>query len=240
MRPTVSVLLIDGAPSAQKFESETDFLALAYSVGARPWSVERISQFDPRRLIPGAIDVPDVLVLANVPSLTAEQAAVVERLVQRGMGLMIFSGDLVDVDLYNQRLYRDGRGLLPAKLDRTDRNADHGHRRREGSAIAARRRWPSSFPKRWPVFMPGNTRPSSWRSAAGGRERVGSLEQFRKSAGRGAKSVRQGAGAVVHLHGGKEVDRLASRSDVSACGSLGGAGDCPRSGIRAARSRRAR
>lgn len=118
VRPTVSVLLIDGAPSAQKFESETDFLALAYSVGARPWSVERISQFDPRRLVPGAADVPDVLVLANVASLTAEQAAAVERLVQRGMGLMIFSGDLVDVDLYNQRLYRDGRGALPAKLDR--------------------------------------------------------------------------------------------------------------------------
>jgi hypothetical protein len=118
VRPTVSVLLFDGSPSAQKFESETDFLALAYSVGARPWSVERISQFDPRRLVPGATDVPDVLVLANVPSLTAEQAAAVERLVQRGMGLMIFSGDLVDVDLYNQRLYRNGRGLLPAKLDR--------------------------------------------------------------------------------------------------------------------------
>jgi len=118
VRPTVSVLLIDGAPSSQRFESETDFLALAYSVGARPWSVERISQFDPRRLVPGATDVPDVLVLANVPSLTAEQAAAVERLVQRGMGLMIFSGDLVDVDLYNQRLYRDGRGLLPARLDR--------------------------------------------------------------------------------------------------------------------------
>lgn len=118
VRPTVSVLLIDGAPSAQKFESETDFLALAYSVGARPWNVERLSQFDPRRLVPGAADAPDVLVLANVASLSAEQAAAVERMVQRGMGLMIFSGDLVDVDLYNQRLFRDGRGLLPAKLDR--------------------------------------------------------------------------------------------------------------------------
>jgi hypothetical protein len=118
VRPTVSVLMIDGAPSAQKFESETDFLALAYSVGARPWKVERLGQFDPRRLVPGAPDVPDVLVLANVASLSVEQVAAAERLVQRGMGVVIFSGDLVDVDLYNQRLYRDGRGMLPAKLDR--------------------------------------------------------------------------------------------------------------------------
>jgi hypothetical protein len=118
VRPTVSVMLVDGAPSAQKFESETDFLALAYSVGARPWNVERTTQFDPRRLAPGAADVPDVLVLANVPSLSAEQAVAVERLVRRGMGLMIFTGDLVDADLYNGRLYHEGHGLLPAKLDR--------------------------------------------------------------------------------------------------------------------------
>jgi hypothetical protein len=118
VRPTVSVLLIDGAPSSQRFESETDFLALAYSVGGRPWNVERIAQFDPRKLMPGVADAPDVLVLANVASLTAEQAAAIQRLVQHGMGLMIFSGDLVDVDVYNERLYRDGRGLLPAKLDR--------------------------------------------------------------------------------------------------------------------------
>ncbi|HKD37203.1 MAG TPA: BatA domain-containing protein [Pirellulales bacterium] len=118
VRPTVSVLVIDGAPSAQKFESETDFLALAYSVGARPWNVEKLSQFDPRRLVPGGPDVPDVLVLANVPSLSTEQVAAVERLVQRGMGVLIFSGDLVDVEQYNARIYRDGKGLLPAKLDR--------------------------------------------------------------------------------------------------------------------------
>ena len=118
VRPTISVSLIDGAPSAQKFESETDFLALAYSVGARPWNVERVSQIDPRKLVPGAADAPDVLVLANVASLSAEQVAAIQRLVEHGMGLMIFSGDLVDVDIYNERLYRDGRGLLPAKLDR--------------------------------------------------------------------------------------------------------------------------
>lgn len=118
VRPTVSLMLVDGSPSAQKFESETDFLALAYSVGARPWNVDRSTQFDPRRLVPGSPDVPDVLVLANVPSLTSEQAGAVERLVRRGMGLMIFSGDLVDTDSYNDRLYRDGRGVLPAKLDR--------------------------------------------------------------------------------------------------------------------------
>ena len=124
VRPTVSVLLVDGAPSAQPFESETDFLALAYSVGSRPWNVQRAGEFDPRRL--GTTGVPDVLVLANVASLTAEQVAAIERLVQRGMGLVIFTGDLIDADLYNQRFYRDGRGLLPARLERSSETPTAG------------------------------------------------------------------------------------------------------------------
>ncbi|HUO07563.1 MAG TPA: BatA domain-containing protein [Phycisphaerae bacterium] len=116
VRPTVSVLLVDGAPSAQPFESETDFLALAYSVGARPWNVQRATEV--KRIGPGSPDVPDVMVLANVASLTGEQSAAIEKLVQNGMGLMIFVGDQVDVDAYNQRLYREGKGLLPVKLER--------------------------------------------------------------------------------------------------------------------------
>src|SRR6185312_13849864 len=42
----------------------------------------------------------------------------IEKLVDNGMGLMIFTGDLIDVDAYNQRLYRDGKGLLPLRLGR--------------------------------------------------------------------------------------------------------------------------
>ena len=110
VRPTVSVLLVDGL--RRRRNSNPRPISWRWPIpSARPWNVERTTQFDPRRLVPGAADVPDVLVLANVPSLSAEQAAAVERLVRRGMGLMIFSGDLVDVDLYNERLYRDGRGL---------------------------------------------------------------------------------------------------------------------------------
>lgn len=118
VRPNVSVLLIDGEPSAQPFESETDFLTLAYSVGVHPWKLQHATELDPRRLRPGSPDTPDVLVLANVAALSAEQAASIERLVRNGMGLMIFTGELVDPEAYNQRLYRNGQGLLPLKLDR--------------------------------------------------------------------------------------------------------------------------
>jgi hypothetical protein len=118
VRPTVSVLLVDGAPSAQAFESETDFLALAYSVGARPWNAQRVGELDVRHLLSGASGIPDVVVLANVPSLTGEQVSGLEKLVEKGMGLMIFTGDQVDAEAWNGRVYRGGKGLLPARLDR--------------------------------------------------------------------------------------------------------------------------
>jgi uncharacterized membrane protein len=62
----------------------------------------------------------DVMVIANVAQIPPGQLANVERLVQQGMGLMLFVGDQVDIDNWNQRLFKDGNGLLPAKLDRTN------------------------------------------------------------------------------------------------------------------------
>jgi hypothetical protein len=90
-------------------------LALAFSVGSEPWHVERRSDTE---WSAGRLQSPDVLTLANVASLAPERIAALERQVQDGMGLMIFAGELVDPVLYNQRLYRDGLGLLPARLDK--------------------------------------------------------------------------------------------------------------------------
>jgi hypothetical protein len=115
VRPTLELSLVDGEPSAQPFESATDFLALAFSVGSEPWHVERRSDTD---WAAGRLGSSDVLTLANVSSLSPERITAIERLVHDGMGLMIFCGELVDPVLYNQRLYRDGLGVLPAKLDK--------------------------------------------------------------------------------------------------------------------------
>ena len=225
VRPTVSVLLIDGAPSAQKFESETDFLALAYSVGARPWNVERVSQIDPRKLVPGAADAPDVLVLANVASLSAEQVAAIQRLVEHGMGLMIFSGDLVDVDVYNERLYRDGRGLLPAKLDRPAETPTTGlvvEKDPQSPLAPLAKLVPEALArihaKQYTTVRLGSTPPE-------GVSVLGPLEQRGESAGRAPESCRQGPRAVLHLHGREEVERLADRQDLFACHALRGIGD---------------
>ena len=58
------------------------------------------------------------MVIANVAQIPPSQLANLEKLVQQGMGLMLFVGDQVDIENYNQKLYKDGRGLLAGKLDR--------------------------------------------------------------------------------------------------------------------------
>jgi hypothetical protein len=56
------------------------------------------------------------IVLANVPTLDATEAEALQRYVSAGGTLMIFMGELVNADNYNQMLLR--RGLLPGALQR--------------------------------------------------------------------------------------------------------------------------
>ena len=116
VRQQLRVALVDGQPSSEPLAGETDFLALALSLGgddSQAFQVEIITDADIDSL---AHDPPDLVVLANVASLTQPQAQRLRRLVESGMGLMIFVGDQVDPDNYNQVLAREGVELLPAQL----------------------------------------------------------------------------------------------------------------------------
>jgi len=111
------IVLVDGEPSSEPLAGEVDFLGLAMSLGlgeADAFQVEVISDTD---LAGVNAAPPDLLVLANVPVLSSSQADDLARLVNAGMGLMVFPGDQVDASNYNQLLYKSGEGLLPAALD---------------------------------------------------------------------------------------------------------------------------
>lgn len=116
-QPNINVLLVDGEPSSEPLGGEVDFLALALSLGigqADAFRVEVVTDSEWAAMPEAA---PDLLVLANVPTVPTEQAEAVERLVRSGMGLMIFPGEQVDPDNYNQVLFRGGEGLLPGLLE---------------------------------------------------------------------------------------------------------------------------
>lgn len=126
-RSEVNVAMVDGRIDSRPFESSTDYVQVALTAGTDPWNVTRRADTEWRgRLADPQLRGADVIVLSNVSSLSNQQVSELEKLVNEGTGLMIFCGELVDVALYNQQLYRDGAGLLPAKLERATDEAPTG------------------------------------------------------------------------------------------------------------------
>lgn len=117
VKENLRLLLVDGEPSAEIFQGETDFLALALSLAigdSRAFQVEIVTETE----WPGTAKAsPDLIVFANVAGFDPSQRDLLRKLVEAGTGLMIFPGDQVDPDNYNRYLFQDGDGLLPLKLE---------------------------------------------------------------------------------------------------------------------------
>jgi hypothetical protein len=112
---SLSVALVDGEPASEPLGGELDFFALALTADeTNPIVGELVSDAE----LDDALALrPDLMVLANVAALSPQQADRLTRLVQEGMGLMVFLGEQVDAELYNELLHARGRGLLPASLE---------------------------------------------------------------------------------------------------------------------------
>ncbi|MBC8326221.1 MAG: BatA domain-containing protein [Verrucomicrobia subdivision 3 bacterium] len=121
----VPVLVVDGDPSAEPLESETDFLQIALQpyreagAPAKPGEKKLADLLEVRvirtvGLSAAAIGDARVMVLANVARLTPKQLVEVQNFVRDGGGVLIFPGDQIDVKWYNETLH--AAGLLPAPL----------------------------------------------------------------------------------------------------------------------------
>jgi hypothetical protein len=117
VRENLYLLLVDGEPSAEPFQGETDFLGLALSLAigeSRAFQVEILTDAE---WAASAKSDPDLIVLANVAGLAPAQTDRLRKLVEGGSGLIIYPGDQIDPDNYNRQMFQDGAGLLPAQLD---------------------------------------------------------------------------------------------------------------------------
>lgn len=120
VRRAVDIELIDGSPGVSDYEGELDFFEAAITAGNAPWNA---TKYVAPEWIREPLASPDVIVLANVDALPPERVKDLEQLVQAGMGLIIYPGDEVDAASYNNLLFKNGLGLLPAKLE-DPRDAD--------------------------------------------------------------------------------------------------------------------
>jgi hypothetical protein len=116
VQQSVDMLLIDGEPSTEPLGGETDFLALALTLAGNTAEPFRVEVLTDAEWASSSRARPDFLVLANVPQTTVDQAETIERWVADGTGLVIFVGDQIDPDNYNQLLYKGGAGLMGASL----------------------------------------------------------------------------------------------------------------------------
>jgi len=117
VREAIPTLLFDGDPHPDPTKSETFFATAALSPQANdsPWI--RATVMSPEQLASGALAGIEVAVLANVPSITDEQAGLLAGFVSRGGGLLIAVGDRVDAETYN-RVLGATHSLLPSTLDK--------------------------------------------------------------------------------------------------------------------------
>ena len=114
-RDRLDLTLLDGRIATDPVDSSSNYLEnVLLAFPSVPWHVNRIGDSDAGAAHPVAADVT---VWTDVASISAGTADEYEKLVRDGMGLLIFVGDQTDLQAYNDRLFKSGQGLLPARLD---------------------------------------------------------------------------------------------------------------------------
>ena len=114
------VLLVDGELSSDLYRSGTGYLQTALHPRSddafRSSTIYQPVIIQPAELTGQEFGQYEFVVLAGVPRVDAGVAAELEAYVADGGSVIVFLGDKVNEDNYNQALYHDGAGLLPARL----------------------------------------------------------------------------------------------------------------------------
>jgi hypothetical protein len=114
----VDVLVVDGQPGATLRDSESYLLQQALQPVApeqRKDYYVQVHVITPDQLDITPLDQFDTVVLANVPSISANVTNQVMAFLRQGKGLIVFPGDAVHTAFYNDELYRR-LNILPAAL----------------------------------------------------------------------------------------------------------------------------
>ncbi|MEM6507724.1 MAG: hypothetical protein AAF711_19985, partial [Planctomycetota bacterium] len=112
---SVRVLLVDGQPGIAARDSEVFFLAQLLYSGSTPIKTTVLP--DTEWFEQPTVGNYDLVVLANVERIPPRRAEQLQSMVEAGSGLIIFTGDQVDPTAYNNDLFDNGNGLLPAKIE---------------------------------------------------------------------------------------------------------------------------
>lgn len=121
VRERIDVLLVETPSGPRNRESGQRFYQAAWP--RVPGMETPQSVLRPRRVhsLAGGTGGADVVVLADLPGFSPREAALLESHLKEGGGIIVFCGEAVDADLYNERFFRGGRGFLPVQLTERSR-----------------------------------------------------------------------------------------------------------------------
>ncbi|MCY2968102.1 MAG: BatA domain-containing protein [Planctomycetota bacterium] len=106
-----SILIIDGNPTASEAFYLADALAPAPGLTGFAPTIEPIEYL--RR---HPLDKFQSIFLLNVAELPPDSVRALDQFVSRGGGLCWYLGDQVRAAFYNDKLYREGKGIFPCRL----------------------------------------------------------------------------------------------------------------------------
>ena len=112
----LQVLLVEDGWHANATRRDTFFAraALTSADNDTPWI--RASVIRTHELVYDRMAGTAAIILANVREFTPDQAHVLRDFVRRGGGLLFAAGDNVNREAWNEMLFENGQGLLPASL----------------------------------------------------------------------------------------------------------------------------
>ncbi|HEV3204438.1 MAG TPA: BatA domain-containing protein, partial [Gemmataceae bacterium] len=123
VKDTVPVLLVNGKPAVELYDRATEWLKDALNpfageitprnIPARPKVVTE-AQFADAGL--GELSPYDCVFICDVARLSPAEIRRLESHLQKGGGVVFCVGPQVDFEAYNRLLYREGKGILPARL----------------------------------------------------------------------------------------------------------------------------
>jgi hypothetical protein len=118
------VLLVNGQPDSDPTRAETFFAraALSAPTNRAPWVSATV--IDHTDLESRHLDTVEVVLLSNISTLTEAQATALSAFASRGGGLCLSVGDKVDADVWNERLFNSGAGLLPVAIGAVTSDVD--------------------------------------------------------------------------------------------------------------------
>lgn len=116
VRQGIPILLVDGEPTSEYGQNETFYLERALSPPGATLSGNEVTVVTENQFEELSLDRFLVVVLANVYRVTDGRRKALEAWVAAGGGLIIFLGDQVEEAAYNEKLWADGKGLLPLRL----------------------------------------------------------------------------------------------------------------------------